>query len=222
MDDAAIWDAYNLLLLGSDVERLRKLLARYELFRRTIDIPGDIVECGVLKGTSLMLLLKLLHIHAHGSNKRVIGFDMFDSFPVTGEQESREVEQFVTESGFTGITTASLMEKVADAGIDVHRCDLVAGDITTTAQAYVDKNPGLRISLLHLDLDLETATYAALDAFWSRVVIGGIVVIDEYAVARWTESNAVDRYFAQKNVQIKTLSWSRTPTAYIVKESYDA
>ena len=44
-----LWDSYNHLMLSPDVERLRKTLAREELFRRTIDIPGDIVECGVFK-----------------------------------------------------------------------------------------------------------------------------------------------------------------------------
>jgi hypothetical protein len=221
-DEAAIWDAYNLLLLGPDIERLRKLLARYELFRKTIDIPGDIVECGVLKGTSLMFFLKLLHIHSHGSNKRVIGFDMFDSFPVTDAKEAAVVNQFLNESGFEGITTDSLFKKMVEAGLETKRCDLVAGDIRQTAAEYVALSPGLRISLLHLDLDLEDATYAALEAFWPRVVMGGLVIFDEYAVARWTESNAVDRYFANQHVQLKTLSWSRTPTAYIVKGSDNA
>lgn len=172
-DDAAIWDAYNLLLLGPDIERLRKLLARYELFRRTIEIPGDIVECGVLKGSSLMMFLKFLHIHCHGSNKRVIGFDMFDSFPVAQEHETRAVEQFVLESGFNGITTESLMKKVESAGFEQERCELIAGDITQTAANYAALYPGLRISLLHLDLDLDEATHAALEAFWPRVVRGG-------------------------------------------------
>ena len=45
-----LWDSYNHLMMSPDVERLRKVFAREELFRRTIDIPGDIVECGVFKG----------------------------------------------------------------------------------------------------------------------------------------------------------------------------
>lgn len=217
-DDATIWDAYNLLLLGSDTERLRKLLARHELFRMTIDLPGDIVECGVLKGSSLMFFLKMLHIFSPGSNKRVIGFDVFESFPITDESERLQVEAFVEESGFKGITTASLYKKIEEAGFKRDQCDLVAGDISHTAPTYIANNPGLRLSLLHLDLDLDAPTYTALEAFWSRIVVGGVVILDEYAVARWTESNAVDRFFADKSVSLKTLTWSRTPTAYIVKE----
>lgn len=216
-DDAAIWDAYNLLLLGPDVDRLRKLFTRYELFRMSLDIPGDIVECGVLKGSSLMLFLKLLHIHAYGSSKRVIGFDMFTTFPSKSGHERTQVDAFVAESGFDGITPESLYKKIDDAKLDRTRCDLIAGDITETAFNYVARNPGLRISLLHLDLDLETPTFAALEAFWPRVVVGGVLILDEYAISRWTESDAVDRFFSDQSIKLRTFTWAKTPTAYIIK-----
>ena len=57
-----IWDNYNKLLLSDDISRIRKILARYELFKKTINIPGDIVECGVFKGVSFMFWLKCLKI----------------------------------------------------------------------------------------------------------------------------------------------------------------
>ena len=83
----AIWDAYNLLLGGPDVERIRKMLTRYEFFRRTLELPGDIVEAGVFKGTCLMYFLKLLQIHSPGSIKRVVGFDLFEDLVLNGFSE---------------------------------------------------------------------------------------------------------------------------------------
>lgn len=212
-----IWDAYNLLMLGPDTDRLRKVLARYELFRRTLDVPGDIVECGVFKGSGLMMWLKMLAIFAPGSMKRVVGFDMFTSFPAPEGYDAAQVEAFVNESQFDGVTTEEIEALVTAAGIDAERCELVAGDIVQTAPAYVAERPGLRVSLLNLDLDLEEGTFAALEAFWPRVVPGGIVVLDEYGVHRWTESNAVDRFFAGKDARLQTLPWAKSPTAYVVK-----
>ena len=49
-EEEKLWDSYNDLMMSADVERLRKVLAREELFRMTLDVPGDIVECGVFKG----------------------------------------------------------------------------------------------------------------------------------------------------------------------------
>ena len=53
-NEKEIWDSYNNLLLSDDISRLRKIFARYELFKKTINIPGDIIECGVFKGVSFL------------------------------------------------------------------------------------------------------------------------------------------------------------------------
>jgi hypothetical protein len=216
-DENAIWDAYNLLMAGPDIERIRKMLARYELFKKTLHIPGDIVECGVFKGANLLFFLKLLHIHAHGSAKRVIGFDMFSSFPVEDRSEAAEVGKYLDVSNFSGITPEEIFDKITACGIAKEKCELVAGDITETAPNYLESHPGLRISLLNLDLDLDKPTYASLQAFWPRIVHGGVVIFDEYAIPNWTESAGVDRFFADHSVTIRTLKWARTPTAYVIK-----
>ncbi|MFC1983971.1 TylF/MycF/NovP-related O-methyltransferase, partial [Chloroflexota bacterium] len=134
----AIWDAYNLLLLGPDIERLRKLLVRSDLFRISLDVPGDIVECGVFKGTGLMLWLKLLQIYCPGSIKRVVGFDVFKGFAETsGAFEAGQVEEFIRESRFQGVTIDELYEKMGAVGVDRDKCELIAGDIRKTVSQYV-------------------------------------------------------------------------------------
>ena len=45
-------DSYNPLLLSADVGRLREMPVRYDLFRRSLEVPGDVVECGVFKGAT--------------------------------------------------------------------------------------------------------------------------------------------------------------------------
>ncbi|MFO0636493.1 MAG: TylF/MycF/NovP-related O-methyltransferase [Nannocystaceae bacterium] len=216
--DAALWDAYNLLLTGPDLERLRKLLVRYDAFRTAMEVPGDVVECGVFKGTGLLTWLKFLQIHAPGSARRVIGFDTFDAFAPAAASDAAAVAAFVRETGHRGTSVASLQQAAAAAGIDPTRCVLVPGDIRTSAAEHVRDNPGLRIALLHLDLDLGEPTFAALTALWPRVVRGGIVVFDEYAAPRWSESDGVDRFFAGTGVRLRTWPHARTPTAYVIKE----
>jgi hypothetical protein len=214
----AIWDAYNLLLGGSDLERIRKMLVRYEIFRKTIDIPGDIVEAGVFKGTCLLYFLKLLAIHCPGSVKRVVGFDLFAGWSnQAGVEDKPMVDAYLAEAHFTGTTPAAIYTMVHNAGFDANACELVAGDIGETAAQYVETYPGFRISLLNLDLDLSVPTLAALDALWPRVVRGGIVIFDEYAVARWSASQGIDAWLANRDLRLKTLPWGRSPTAYLIK-----
>jgi hypothetical protein len=185
----------------------------------SLDVPGDVVECGVLKGAGLMYWLKLLQIHCPGTLKRVVGFDTFTRFAATSDNfEAQQVAAFVQESEFHGVTVEALYDRVVAAGLDRSKCELVAGDIREVALGYVADHPGFRISLLNLDVDLEDVTLAALEAFWPRVVPGGVVIFDEYAVPRWTESHAVDTFFSSRSVKLRTLPWARTPSAYIVKE----
>jgi hypothetical protein len=214
----AIWDAYHELLLGPDVERMRKLLARYDVLRMVLDVPGDVVECGVFKGAGVMTWLKLLQIYAPGSHRRVVGFDTFDAFARTSETgDASSVAAFVSETAHAGTDPAELARKAVAAGIDPERLELVAGDIRTSAADYVAANPGFRIALLHMDLDLGAPTYAALQALWPRVVRGGVVLFDEYAVPRWSESDGVDRFLDQIGLRLRALPNARTPTAVLVK-----
>jgi len=216
--EQAIWDAYNLLLTSPDRERLRKLVARYELFRLTLDLPGDIVEAGVFKGTGLLTFLKLLAIHCPGSRKRVIGFDLFADFELaTPELERATVRTLLDAAQTRGPALAEVAALVHGAGFESDRCVLIEGDIALTAKDLCQREPGLRISLLHLDLDLGSATQAALEILWERVVRGGVVVFDEYSVPEWTAGRGIDAFFHDRKETIRCLPYSRTPSGYVVK-----
>ena len=77
VDNTNEWDLYNGFFLNNDIERLRKFLVREHFFRMSLELPGDIVEVGVFKGTGIAQLLKLREIFIPASNKKVIGFDLF-------------------------------------------------------------------------------------------------------------------------------------------------
>ena len=56
--DQSFYDSFNTFMLSSDLKVFGKLLARTQLFDKVKDIPGDIVECAVFKGTALFTFLK--------------------------------------------------------------------------------------------------------------------------------------------------------------------
>jgi hypothetical protein len=47
-----------------------------------------------------------------------------------------------------------------------------------TLPVFLQKNPGFRASLINFDLDTEEPTYFALEQFWDRLVVGGMLVFD--------------------------------------------
>ncbi len=211
------WDQYNGLILGPDIERIRKMLVRYDLFRQSLCVPGDIVECGVFKGVGAMYWAKLLAIYAQGSRKRVIGFDTFSEFANSMLDYEREAaEGFTSEASFVGIDPSEIVSKASAAGLD-GRLELIVGDVAETALTYAQDNKGFRVSLLHLDLDTYSGTKAVLEALYDRVTPGGIIVCDEYGSPEWGESDAIDEFLKDRNVMLKTVEFSAKPTAYFTK-----
>ena len=212
----SLWDSYNTLLLSPDTDRIRKLLVRYELFKMTLDIPGDIVECGVFKGAGWMYWLKLLELYARGEQKRVIGFDTFGSFADSLlDYERQSAKAFTDEAAFEGVNPDDIIASAHQAGFT--NAELVPGDVTETLTDYIERNPGFRISLLHLDFDTYHGTKVALEHMYDLVTPGGLILLDEYGKRGWGESDAVDEFFNGKGVEIKAVRNSFQPTAYIKK-----
>lgn len=208
------FNAYNKFLETGELDRFTKVFSRYDLFKAIIAMPGDIVECGVFKGHGLLFWARLLQIFNPMSDKKVVGFDTFEGVPETvkSEQDHQYSESFKDYADIPEI----VIQQAKALGID-KRIEIVKGDALKTIPEYLQKNPGFRIALLHLDFDVYEPTKAALETFYDRVVPGGLVVLDEYAVPEWGESNAVDEFIKGKGVELKSIPWALSPTAYFKK-----
>jgi hypothetical protein len=216
-----LYDAFNDFIMSNDTKVFGKLLARSLIFEEVKNIPGDIVECGVFKGSGLLTFLKLKRYLCPNTYKKVIGFDMFDSNELINGLHDIDKQtmsclfkdrNFQHEKSYKEL----LEKKILSYGFQEHEFNLIKGDISLTAPEFVDKNPGFKISLLYFDLDLEEPTYDALCVLWDRVSKNGLVVFDEYAYSKWSESKGVDKFFKDKNVEIVSLNYI-CPTAYIKK-----
>jgi len=217
-----LYDAFNGFILSSDTKVFGKLLARTRLMNQVKDLPGDIVECGVFKGTGMLSFLKLKRFLCPNSGKKVIGFDFFNSEGLVDSLSGQDKEAMSTlfekrNYKHDAEHVNKFKDVILNFGFEEYEFELVQGDIASTAHSYVSERPGFRISLLYLDLDLDVPTYEALSAMWDRVVKGGIVVFDEYAFHKWSEAAGADRFFSDKEVQIKTLNYI-CPSAYVIKK----
>lgn len=217
-----IYDQYNGFIFSDDRFIFNKLLMRHSLYLKTSHLLGDIVECGVFRGSGMFSWLKMLDMYEAASSKKVIGFDFFNtSFldDIDSDIDRRSMAQvFDRCNGLEedDISQSGISKKITSAGFRDDRWELVPGDISRTSKEFVTMRPGFRISLLYLDLDIYQPTMDTLDAFWDRVVPGGIIVFDEYAYHAWTESDAVDQFVKHHEIElIKTGIGG--PTAYVIK-----
>lgn len=206
---------------------LKKFLAHYELFCKTIHLPGDIVELGVFRGTTLMGWANFLEIRNMGDRqKQVFGFDNFAGFTELSAQDGCAADDVQKVAG--GFDS-SMFEAALDDAIAIYdkdrfipykaRVRLIKGNIEETVPRFVEENPGLRISLIHFDADMYTPTMIGLKYLYPLVVKGGVILFDEYGIRPWGgESNAVDEFFKGQNITIHRLDWTANPGGYIIKE----
>lgn len=217
-----LFDSFNDFILSNDTKIFNKLIARTLLYDKVKNIPGDIVECGVFKGTGFYTFLKLKRIFNPNSHKKVIGFDFFDNnslvSTLTNDLDKIYMDSLFKERNFNHDDNFKdlLYDKILNDGFLPNEFDLIKGDVSTTTHNFSNENPGFKISLLYMDLDLEKPTYDTLSNLWSNMTKGGIIVFDEYGYHKWSESKGVDRFIEEKGLELKSINFL-CPTAYIQK-----
>lgn len=189
------WDYENGFYLTSQVPRLAKLLAHFELYKSISQLPGQVVECGVYKGASLIRFATFREVLESPHSRKIIGFDAFGRFPVPEDADDRAFVDRFEQAGGDGIPAAELERVLAHKGLA--NVELVAGDITATVPDYVARHPELRIALLHVDVDVYAPSAVILRELLPRVVRGGVVMLDDYATVAG-ETRAVDELLASR------------------------
>ena len=153
------WKYENLFYLTSDKKRILKLLDHYEVYKKILKVRGDIFECGVFKGASLIRFLTFRDLIEQKNKRRVIGFDAFGKFPHPKKKHKNKKADKIfakrhDDNIGLGININLLKNYLKKKKITNYK--LIKGDVLKTLPNYISKNKKLKISLLHLDLDVYT------------------------------------------------------------------
>ena len=205
---------YNKFLKDTNERRLQKILTRYELFKKVINIPGDICECGVFKGSGIFTWVKLIKLFKPNNDFKVVGFDFFETKKDKLKFKYKSDKKIQAWHNEGTISQKELLAKCKEWSFS--NLKLYAGDVKKTTKKYVKDNFGSRIALLYLDVDNYDGTLAILKNLYSKMSKGGIIVLDEYGLKGHGESEAVDKFFKDKKIKLQSFSWANSPTAYIV------
>jgi len=136
------------------------------------DIPGDIVECGVGRGQSLITIAKL------NPDRIIYGYDSFEGFPEpTKEDKSprnpKKGEWSKSLDGKQDYTKDYVYSVLDREGIN--NVILTKGFFDESTKNHPDRP----ITLLHLDSDLYQSHKVPLEILFDKVISGGIVVFDD-------------------------------------------
>ncbi len=207
----------NNFYLSSDVSRLNKPIVHYELYKKTINIPGTFAELGLFKGNSFLRFLAFRNMLESAGARKFIGFDTFGTFPEAKlENDKVMLENYLNNAGDQSISKSQLEKVLNYKGLN-QNVELICGDINKTVPEFIKQNQGIKFSMIHLDVDLYEPSITCLKYMYPLLSEGGILVLDDYAV--WEgETKAVDDYFADKPVEILRFPFSAAPS-YIVKRT---
>lgn len=172
------------------------------VIRDLASVPGDVAECGVRFGKSTAFLLE--------ADRAKRTYHLFDSF----EGVSEPVAEDIPSDGKCRWVKHELIapEEMAVRNLkDFTNVRFYKGWIPDRFPEVSD----CVFALLHLDVDLYQPSVDALEYFWPRLSVGGVVICDDYGSFGCPGAKkAMDAFFADKKVRFIELP---TAQALVIK-----
>lgn len=227
--DLSIFEMFRNFPVFTPRYNLARFLSHYEIFKQVYELPGVIIDLGVFRGASTFTWAKLCEIFCPTDvRKKIYAFDTFEGFPSIGKEDGAVNErEDVRKGGYYGGKSIEDDLNLAQQAMNhdrhirhIDRIEFIKGDVLKTIPEFIEAmGNGLKIVLLNLDVDLYDPTKMALEKFVPRMVRGGIILLDEYAVDTFGgETKAVDEYFISefgKRPEIRKFPWHSNPSGYI-------
>ncbi|MEU3056257.1 TylF/MycF/NovP-related O-methyltransferase [Streptomyces griseus] len=171
-------------------------------------IPGDIVECGVWRGGSMQACARTL-LSVGETERDLYLFDTYEGMtPPTAEdlrRDGRPARELLDAQGKDRPIWAVASLEDVKAGFEnipypKERVHYVRGRVEDTVPAQAPE----QISILRLDTDWYASTKHELEHLYSRLVSGGVLLIDDYGY--WQGSRqAVDEFLDKTGEQLLLL-----------------
>jgi hypothetical protein len=165
------------------------------LLKQCVALEGDVAECGVYRGASL--LTTGLYLKQKGVDKVLWGFDSFEGFPDTVAADlmlGGASDEQKRHGGFSDTNYLRLCKRIALFGL-ADQVRLIKGMFAQTLPQVRD----MRFCFVHLDVDIYDSYKMCMEFFYPRLVKDGIILLDEYNDPPWPGCNkAVDDFLADK------------------------
>jgi hypothetical protein len=169
-------------------------------------IPGDVVECGVWRGGSMMAIALTL-LRLGDRSRELYLFDTFEGMPPATDRDVDHTGRAGASRARAGAGRegrpwlyASLDEvrrAVLSTGYDPARVHFVKGRVEDTLPASAPE----QISLLRLDTDWYESTRHELQHLYPRLTRRGVLIIDDYG--HWQGARqATDEYLAEHRIPL--------------------
>jgi len=162
-------------------------------------LNGDFVECGVWKGHSACIIAQTL-LDSKFNGKFYI-FDVFDGGLSNKVDKDKNLRFDISENKIKEESSvfSSSIEQVKSCLKSYNFIHLFEGWIPS--QFY--KVKGDSFSFVHIDVDLYEATLSSLTFFFDKLVVGGVIVCDDYGGSQFPGAKkAIDEFLSCNSYKI--------------------
>lgn len=186
---------------------------------RVAHLDGDVIECGVLWGRSVIPIARRLRALGR-PEKRVFALDSFAGFREGSVSSSdvgsdRAIE--MVRGRFRQSASIVPRLRLLSARMQLN-VQVVPGYFEETLPAIIEDRS---FCFVHLDCDLLSSYRTCLELLYPRVVPGGIILFDEYDTPAWPgATRAIDEFFRDKPEKPQVASDAlrpNTPKYLVVK-----
>lgn len=163
---------------------------------QALKVPGDFVCCGVNTGINPLAISSYVDFNATG--RSFFLFDTYAGIP--------EAQMSATEYGMRADENHQMYVDCWDLAqrnfAPYPRARLVRGLVPDTLTSVEIE----RVAYLSIDMNIAYPERKAIEYFWPKLSPGGLVVLDDYAFARYEEQHeTMDAFAASVGVSILTL-----------------
>lgn len=171
-------------------------------------IPGDIVECGVWKGGSMMLIARRL-LQLNDSHRQLFLFDTFEGMSAPDEKDISSVNNSTAQDLLDKENKLDKNSIWCYSSLDEVKSNLNKTNYPAEKLFYFKgkvedtlPEPSVgKIALLRLDTDWYESTKHELEILYDNIVDGGVLIIDDYG--HWSGSKkAVDEFIGKRKLKI--------------------
>lgn len=160
------------------IQKKHHLHKLYKNLKRTIELDGDIAECGVGFGGTAQLLSEWLQ--KFKADKVLHLFDTFTGMPDLLTQEERDIQthQKQKKESFNKVYKPLVGGNVGNPynlGLPENKFIVHAGLFSDTLPTF-----DTPLCFIHIDPDLYVSTCQALDMMNRLLVVGGCAIVHDY------------------------------------------
>ena len=198
----------------------------WEFLEAISEVPGDIVECGIGRGRSLIILSALNYFRAEkvGGERNIFAYDSFEGFPEPTEEDESSRNPMKGEWSNSPSGKYEYSKEFTELVLEEGGIPLKDLSINITKGFFSDSlksHPRRPIALLHVDGDLYSSYKDTLESLYDLVSTGGIIVFDDFLAEHEEEESfpgsrqAVKEFLGEK---VNNLKVSIGGTNYLIKE----